>query len=283
LFDNPNPIGFSKIGYRTSPLKKSRGFKRIKMGKVKIGAFFPVAVVIIFLWIFIIAWKLEPASAKTNSGGAAPAVQEHPDKNYRQILMEPRGGADLILEAYKNEVSRPKVTAFFSAIANSEPIARAILDNAAAFNISPSLAFALCWEESRYHVRAVNRKNENNSVDRGLFQLNCCSFPQLKESDFFNPAVNAYYAMAHLSLCLESGGSDLAGLAMYNAGTGRVRKDGTPKRTLDYISRILQLRENMETLFEQEYGQELFPAAETEQADEEKDRNFFQFILAGIR
>jgi soluble lytic murein transglycosylase-like protein len=114
------------------------------------------------------------------------------------------------------------------------------------------MAFALCWEESRYTVRAVNRKNSNQSIDRGLFQLNCCSFPDLQEEDFFNPHTNAYYAMAHLRWCLSTGGSEVAALAMYNAGTNRVHTGGTPKKTLDYVSRILDYQQSVEALFQTE-------------------------------
>jgi hypothetical protein len=40
---------------------------------------------------------------------------------------------------------------------------------------------------------------------------------------------------------------------MYNAGTGRVRSGGTPKMTLDYISRILDRERKIEELFLAEY------------------------------
>jgi soluble lytic murein transglycosylase-like protein len=141
------------------------------------------------------------------------------------------------------------MTAFFGMIVRSEELAAVILANADAFHISPALAFALCWEESRYHIRAVNRRNSNKTVDRGLFQLNSSSFPDLREEDFFNPGANSYYGLAHLRWCLDTGGSEVAGLAMYNAGTGRVRAGTTPKITLDYVSRILENRRKIEELF----------------------------------
>ncbi|UKI53636.1 MAG: transglycosylase SLT domain-containing protein [Treponema sp.] len=61
----------------------------------------------------------------------------------------------------------------------------AILEEAEKNDIPLSLAFALAYTESHYNVNAVN-KNRNSSIDRGLFQLNNRSFPQLKEEDFFN-------------------------------------------------------------------------------------------------
>jgi hypothetical protein len=160
---------------------------------------------------------------------------------------------DIILSSYRDAISRDSVVDFFTGITKSGELAAIILTNADAFNISPSLAFALCWEESRYNYLAVNQKNRNESVDRGLFQLNCFSFPKLREEDFFNPSINAYYGMAHLRWCIDTGGTTIAGLAMYNAGTTRVRQDNTPKNTLDYISRVLEYQSRVEEFFRSEY------------------------------
>jgi hypothetical protein len=161
--------------------------------------------------------------------------------------------SDIILSSYQDVLFRDQIVIFFGAITRSDETAAIILANASAFDVPPSLAFALCWEESRYNPRAVNRKNRNETVDRGLFQLNCRSFPDLAEEDFFNPSINAYYAMAHLRWCLDAAGSDVAGLAMYNAGTNRVRQGGTPKNTLDYISRVLEYQSRIEEFFRSEY------------------------------
>jgi hypothetical protein len=175
---------------------------------------------------------------------------------YAAALLESTEQPDEIIECYRNSFLRDGVIAFFSAVVHSDELAAVILSNAESFGIDPALAFALCWEESQYTIRAVNRKNSNNTVDRGLFQLNCCSFPDLQEADFFNPHINAYYAMAHLRWCLNTGGSEVAALAMYNAGTTRVRAGETPKKTLDYVSRILNYRQRVEDLFQTECFQQ---------------------------
>jgi soluble lytic murein transglycosylase-like protein len=171
---------------------------------------------------------------------------------------------DRILAYYRDGERRLEVIAFFSALVQSEEIAAAILVNADKFSIPPSLAFALCWGESRFDHRAVNRENRNRTVDRGLFQLNNESFPKLNEADFFNPALNAYYGMAHLRWCLDAGGSDVAGLAMYNAGTNRVNAGSTPRHTLDHVSRILEFRNGVESIFQVEYVQRLPPHPQQE-------------------
>jgi hypothetical protein len=181
---------------------------------------------------------------------------------YAAEIMESMGRPDRILDYYRNEANRLEVTAFFGALVQSEEIAESILINADKFDIPPSLAFALCWGESRFNPRAVNRANRNHTVDRGLFQLNNESFPKLKEADFFNPGVNAYYGMAHLRWCLDFGGSEVAGLAMYNAGANRVNAGTTPRHTLDHVSRILEFRNGIESLFQVEYVHRLPPPQE---------------------
>ncbi len=188
-----------------------------------------------------------------SSGAAAEEGAEesewvalHP-KEYRDAVLKSRQRNDAILALYRDELSREEVVAFFEAILHSRPLAEHILAYASEFDVSPSLALALSWEESRFNPRAVNRNI--SSIDRGLFQLNSKSFPKLTETEFFNPELNTRYGIAHLRWCLDLAGSEVAALAMYNAGTTRVRQDGTPKKTLDYVSRIQDFRDGVNELF----------------------------------
>jgi hypothetical protein len=188
-------------------------------------------------------------------------VSELPDPEPKEepllaSLPEPDEDRDLIRDLYRNPDYRNWVASFFSSLCGSQDIAAIILANADAFDVSPSLAFALSWEESRYNPRAINRANRDESIDRGLFQLNDRSFPKIPEDDFFNPSITAWYGMAHLRVCLDSGGSEIAALAMYNAGTGRVRSQGAPKNTLDYIHRILECQRKIEGAFQLEARRE---------------------------
>ncbi|MCA1949868.1 MAG: transglycosylase SLT domain-containing protein [Treponema sp.] len=177
-------------------------------------------------------------------------VAMHP-KEYRDaIINAKKEKIDLVLALYRDPLSRDSVIGFFEAITQSRQIAEVILKYADEFEVSPSLVFALAWEESRYNPRAVNKNKA--SIDRGLFQLNSKSFTSLKEEDFFNPDINSRYGVAHLRWCLDLAGSEVAGLAMYNAGTTRVRSDSTPKSTLDYISRIQNFQAGIDQLFQQE-------------------------------
>jgi len=155
---------------------------------------------------------------------------------------------DFIAAGYGNPLYRESVLAFFSSITKSTEIAQAILDNAVEYSVPVSLAFALAFEESQFHPRAINRNAE--SVDRGLFQLNSKSFPNMTIEQFYDPVLNAKKGIAHLAYCLDEGGNEVAALAIYNAGYGRVSKGGTPRKTLDYISRITKYASNLEALFE---------------------------------
>jgi hypothetical protein len=159
---------------------------------------------------------------------------------------------DLILEQYRDPATRRQVVEFFGELCASAEIAEIILANAHLFDIAPSVAFALAWEESRFNPRAVNTGNRDGSIDRGLFQLNNYSFPRLDIQSFFSPNMNAWYGMNHLRHCLDIGGSEVAALAMYNAGTNRVNSASTPKSTLDYASRIMHNSWIIETQFREQ-------------------------------
>ena len=160
---------------------------------------------------------------------------------------------DFILEKFRDEEYREWVTDFFTEISGSREIAEAILINTDYFDVSPALAFALVWEESRFNPRAVNRANRDESIDRGLFQLNSRSFPNLEMSAFFDINQNARHGVAHLRYSLDATGYEIGALAMYNAGQSRIRNTGTPKVTLHYVHRILENRRRIEANFKALY------------------------------
>ncbi|HQL05151.1 MAG TPA: transglycosylase SLT domain-containing protein [Treponemataceae bacterium] len=167
--------------------------------------------------------------------------------DYHTVVVNYKEKADLGLTLYRSLQSRAAVVSFYNKITHSTDVTLAIVENADANDIPLSLAFALAYTESRYKVRAVN-KNKNASIDRGLFQLNNNSFPKLTEAEFYNPYISAKYGMAHLRFCLDTAGNETAALAMYNAGTTRVRANGTPQVTLNYVDVIMNYREGLDAL-----------------------------------
>jgi hypothetical protein len=154
---------------------------------------------------------------------------------------------DPVAPLYRDKSTQEACLDFFSALTGSAPIAKAILDNAARFHVPVSLAFALAFEESRFQVDAINRNG--GSIDRGLFQLNSRSFRELKIADFYDPEINSRYGLAHLHYCLAASGNEVTALAMYNAGRSSVDNGVTPRKTLDYVSRIIKYEDNIRMLF----------------------------------
>jgi hypothetical protein len=217
--------------------------------------FFPAMFAAMYIGVLTVSYFLV-SPAELPQVLPPPEFSSPPPEISSAFLREPELVRDEPMERYLNPDSREWVLDFFARLCGSAEIAESILEESEQRGVSPALAFAVCWEESRYNSQAVNRLNRNGSVDRGLFQLNSASFPKLGEADFFNPRINVYYGMAHLRMCLDLGGSEIAALAMYNAGSARVRAGGTPKQTLDYSDRILSARRKIEARFREAWSQE---------------------------
>lgn len=170
--------------------------------------------------------------------------------------------SDKGLSLYRHSVSKDSVKAFYNNVTKNKEVTNAILTYADKNDIPLSLAFALAYTESRFKTRAVGH-NTNGTTDRGLFQLNSSSFPQLSEEDFFDPYTSAKYGLAHLKYCIRSGGNYISALAMYNAGQGRVSSNKTPQMTLNYIGNIINYQISLEQQFTDEvviyYESQLIP------------------------
>lgn len=172
------------------------------------------------------------------------SVEEEDSEENKKLISV----TDAAFALYRSPKTRLSVEWFYSELTGNREVAMAILNNADKFNIPFPLAFSLAHAESRFKVRAYN-VNTNGTVDRGLFQLNSSSFPFLTEGEFFNPSTSAYYGLSHLNYCIGLGGNEIAGLAMYNAGQGKVRNSGTPYSTLNYIYSIESYKEKIEQNF----------------------------------
>jgi hypothetical protein len=151
---------------------------------------------------------------------------------------------DPALFLYKNPATRLEVLDFYNTLTGNAAITNAIVKNAVQYGIPFNLAFALAHGESDFNRWAVNKNAV--SVDRGLFQLNSTTFPQLTETQCFDPEINAKYALRHFRWCLDQGGNEVVGIAIYNAGRGRVELGGTPRITLDHINNILGYKIDLE-------------------------------------
>ncbi len=147
-----------------------------------------------------------------------------------------------LITALRNPVTRSSVLSFFEERIGDSEVANALLDAADHYDVDPALVVAVSWQESRF-VATVQGVNYNKTLDRGLMQLNSATFSFLDEEDFFNPHLNAKYGVSYLRESLDRSGNEVAALAMYNAGPGRVKTLGAPRTTLDYINNVLSYRD----------------------------------------
>jgi hypothetical protein len=182
--------------------------------------------------------------------GIVPETEPEQESAPRTEEVVPTG-TDLGLVYYRDEKTRKRVFDFYTGLTGSEEISRVILHHADVNDVSVNLAFSVAWIESRYKPTAVNRNS--TSIDRGLFQLNNRSFPDLAEHQFWDPEINAQHGLAYLRWCLREGGNEVVALAMYNAGRTRVHTGGTPKMTLHYISHVLEYRNRLDTRFNESF------------------------------
>lgn len=173
------------------------------------------------------------------------------DEEYPQLVLDFGHKDDAGLVMYRQAGTRPAVEWYYTRIVNSREVALAILEEADEYSIPLSLAFALAHTESRFNLKAMH-KNTNGTIDRGLFQLNSATFPKLSETDFYDPKISAKYGLSHLRFCLNSAGNEIAALAMYNAGSNKVKKNNTPQITLNYISMIQGYRSRLDEAFASE-------------------------------
>ncbi|MCQ2579005.1 MAG: lytic transglycosylase domain-containing protein [Treponema sp.] len=169
----------------------------------------------------------------------------------KEVSLVKDASSDRGLYLYRQQTSKAAVEWFYAHVTGNREVSDSILAEAEKNDIPLSLAFSLAYTESRYRANAVN-SNSNSSIDRGLFQLNSNSFPNLTEEDFFNPAISAKYGMSHLKFCLDTAGNEVSALAMYNAGTGKVRSNRTPQSTLNYVGKIMSYQDTLDRLFEEQ-------------------------------
>lgn len=195
------------------------------------------------------------------------------DVSFEQIIDKSKDNG---LSLYRQDFTRNSVEWFYFQITGNRDVTLAILNEADKNDIPLSLAFALAYTESRYNVKAVN-KNSNNTIDRGLFQLNSNSFPKLTEADFFDPFISAKYGMSHLKFCISTAGNEVSALAMYNAGTTKVKSNRTPQVTLNYIGKIMSYQKTLENLFTEEvvsyYETHLTPGIEVAYSSDKRNSN----------
>jgi hypothetical protein len=108
-------------------------------------------------------------------------------------------------------------------------------------NVNPYLACAMAWKESNMKQYAYNARNKNGSIDRGIFQLNSYSYPNMKRSEFYDVDKNIETGIKHIKSAMKKGKSEYAGLSIYNCGRVKVKSI--------YAERILTIKNLYQNLF----------------------------------
>lgn len=223
---------------------------KMMRGTIAISLFFLTACLLVY---FLFPAEVDPVS--DFSSYVAMLGDDYSDEVAREMGLKTDYTSfvnenDRGLELYRQPQSRPSIEWFYTQVTGNREVALAILENADKNNIPLSLAFSLAYVESRFRTNAVNR-NSNSTIDRGLFQLNSASFPKLSEQDFFDPNISAKYGMIHLRWCMDLAGkgNEVTALAMYNAGTTRVKANKTPQHTLNYVAKITSYRLRLDSKF----------------------------------
>jgi soluble lytic murein transglycosylase-like protein len=154
------------------------------------------------------------------------------------------GSGDALLALYRDDHLRPLVVDYYAHLTGNRPVTAAILETCDQLEISPSLGFALAWNESRFDPRAV-RYNET-TMDRGLFQLNSRTFARLDRKTLFDPKANALHGLTYYKKALDRLGSEEKALGYYNAGIGLLSDRALPRSTQAYVKKILADRDRMD-------------------------------------
>ena len=124
-----------------------------------------------------------------------------------------------------------------------------IVDSIIAYNrgrMPLDLLFAMIERESRFNMYATNTNVDDEtgeilSVDRGLFQLNSLSYPDMVESDFFNLDINIPTGIGHIVGDYVWADKNLKmALYAYNAGRTKVEDNRVPRSTYEYAEYIVQ-------------------------------------------
>jgi soluble lytic murein transglycosylase-like protein len=175
------------------------------------------------------------------SGWFDPAVSQ------ALLADEPIESADFALAG-----PRWPLLEFFSELTGDSSVAMSILRHAVANRVSPFSAFALAFIESEFDPNAINRNP--GSADRGLFQLNSLSYPDLPASVVFDPEENARYGLAHFRWCLDRARDEASAVAMYNAGYLRVAQRKIPKSTREHVARFVAYKRELKQRFAALHG-----------------------------
>jgi len=123
------------------------------------------------------------------------------------------------------------------------------------YGISPLLLWAIAKQESGFNPKAVNKSNEDGSVDVGLMQVNSYWGKKLGEEFWYaqtDPCFNIRSGAFVLAGCFAQYGKTWAGLGCYNARStdkqinyvklilGQIKNELTRREKISGIERVAE-------------------------------------------
>jgi len=161
-----------------------------------------------------------------------------------QLFHEKPKPADALLTLYRDDHLRPLVVDYYTQLTSDRTVALAILETCDDLGLDPSLGFSLAWNESKFNPRAINYNP--TTMDRGLFQLNTKTFPELDRKAVFDPRRNARQGLAFYKYAFTKLGTEAKALGYYNSGIGMLTDRALPRSTQAYVKKILADRDRMD-------------------------------------
>lgn len=135
------------------------------------------------------------------------------------------------------------ILGFYTQITGNREISQAIIDTSLEEEVPVNLAFAIAFVESSFEPEAKNESNNNNTIDRGLFQLNSATFGN--SVDYFDVSDNTETALEYLVSKREKYESWESAIVMYNAGV----ESNLSNKSMTYLSRTLQQERKLDERF----------------------------------
>lgn len=114
------------------------------------------------------------------------------------------------------------------------------------YNIPPKLLWAIAKTESEFNPN-LTAKNDNNSTDYGLMQINSINLPTFEKMDYskndlFNPEISIKCGAIILRSCLDRWGFNYKAVNCYN---GRVSNNNYNVRVLSKLAKNQKTNKNL--------------------------------------
>ena len=229
----------SEMKQMTSPVKSFKITLLKRISPIAIGLILAVSgasIGIMSPQIFAVPLPRIPIEAPVVISAATPGDEFNPyvtDESIYNSEME-------YAKALQQDAERRFYT---NLVRGNERVVEAVYTYAT--DLNKDLVFALLLGESGGKPDAYN-KNINKdtgevvSIDRGLFQLNSLSYPNLTAEQAYQIETNARYGIAHIRGALRTqNGNVKRALWDYNAGANRCASGTPPKKTILYAEGII--------------------------------------------